>query len=70
MLYYVTPIVGSHDMDFYDPNRYAKRKFFNNLRDAIWSALIIMVLIVLALVALKYLLPWLNVIWRTVRYGE
>jgi Sec-independent protein translocase protein TatA len=56
-------------MDFYDKNRYAKRRFFNNLRDSIWSVILIIIVLVLGALALPYLLRWLNVMWRAARYG-
>jgi len=56
-------------IDFHDRNRYAKRKFFNNLRDSIWSVVLLVVVIVVGAVALHYLLPWLNMMWRAARYG-
>jgi len=57
-------------MDLYDPNRYAKRKFFNNLRDSIWSVFLTIVWLVLAAVALYYLLPWMKALWPAVRHGS
>lgn len=56
-------------IDFHDKNRYAKRRFFNNLRDSVWSVVVIVGGLVLVVVALNYLLPWLNLMWRAARYG-
>jgi len=56
-------------MDFYDKDRYATRKFFNNLRDAIWSMILTIITIALIGAAVYFLMPWLTVMWRAIRQG-
>jgi hypothetical protein len=47
-------------MDFHDENRYRKRRVGNKILGSLWSAVLTIIVVIVAVIVLNACLPWLK----------
>jgi hypothetical protein len=52
-------------VDFWNENRYRKRRIVNRIMNAIWSVIVTVIVISLIVMAAVLCLPWLESLWDT-----
>lgn len=54
-------------IDFYDKNRYRKRKIANRISNLIWRTVATIIVIVVVFLLVKICLPVLSALWQTIK---
>ena len=53
-------------MDLFDENRYSRRRAGNRFLSALWSFILTIIVIVVAIIIFVASLPWLKALWETI----